>query len=466
MKKENYYDIIKKIDIIIKKKKPNKSDFHFIYECFQDISYYRYFFKKFDNPVWFDYLNKFKVFADIPEPQLTEDGKNIEYPRWWPGQYLIKVADKIPDKVLELLKRIKADNHQALIDIIQIVINLPVKYSKQLLPQIEKWINIQNIGAITLLDKMIVDLLYKFITEKELDTSLELFSILIKPKKGERENAKVQFKSYYLQKIFEEVLPKLIDQRCKHVLNIITKRLKEAISIENKNNIRKDGSFLWRPAIEDSDQNWTFDEIKGILAVVLRNVLYQFVKKFHSKANKVIEGYLKENYSIFNRIAIHTIRVCNIDNMAKNLLIKKENLHQVEIYHEYFILVEEKFNILNSNQKKIFIKWILEGPVRKLLKKMSDEEFKHYTRRWQIRVLTMLKKYLEKDKDLKKYKHLLKDYKDDFLKIEHPAFLSYHTSWSGPTSPPPSGVPPGSSNPISSVISPRTYFATCLIAFV
>ncbi len=46
----------------------------------------------------------------------------------------------------------------------------------------------------------------------------------------------------------------------------------------------------------------------------------------------------------------------------------------------------------------------------------------------------MLKEHIEKDDDLKEFRYILDEYKDDFKGIVHPDFLSYHTSWHGPTS--------------------------------
>lgn len=398
-----------------------------------------YFFAHLDKPGWFDFLDELKVFDDIPGPQATEDGQYIQYPPWWPGQYLIKVADKIPEKVAEVLKKIKTENQTALSYAMQAVLKMPVNISKELLPLVDKWLDIKYRGSI---DRYSTELFDKFVNEKEYDTSLRLLDILSKPIKGKRQEVEFRVKSRTYKKLTKN-LSELIEYKGMEVLTIVEKRLKEAIYLEyGEKEVKSGGSSTgWRPAIEESEQNWREDEIKDMLLIILRDILSRLAVKSPRKAKETLERYLKEGYSIFRRLAIHIVRVCDFDELAINLLTERDNLDRYEIYreiyHEFFKLMEDKFGKLNSEQKKRIISWIIEGPAKESLKIEDDKEFLRYKRIWQARRLLMLKKHLEKDKDLEEFQSLVDEYHDEFSKIEHPDFLTFHTpSWVvGPASP-------------------------------
>lgn len=397
--------------------------------------YEKYYFQNFDKENWFDLLEKKKIFSHIAEPKTSIDGKYIEFPIWWPGLYLVKVADKIPDKVLSVIEKVKTENCSAIDECSQAILKMPDKFiadnHKRIIDLFDKWLDAKFIGR----SKYDVDDLFdRLIKYGCYDGTLLLLDRLSKVKE-DKGNLIFRFEVYYYKEIIKKHLAKLLDYDPIALLSIIEARLKEAISVELKGKAYvKDYSVGWRPAIEDNPQNWSFDEPRDILTEALRDILNKIVVSRPSDSRGIIERYLKEEYSIFIRLAIHSISSSGFNDIVRIVITDRGNLNNHEIHHEFFKLVEIKFNTLNASEKKQFINEILTMPLKEIVRDPSEETAKRYHKIWQAQRFAMITKYLETDTDIKEFKYLLNDYRDELSKLDHPDYTSYSTSWTGPTS--------------------------------
>jgi hypothetical protein len=408
-------NIITKQDIIILLSKPVQ---------------YEYFFKHLDKPKWFDYLsNELKVFDAIPKPEFTDDGEYTQFPPWWPGLYLEKVADKIPDKVFNVIMKIETNNIDAHVHCAKAILNMPTGFVKEKLKEIitllDKWLD--SIYPSYVHD-LVIDLFKKFIDMKFYDETCRLFDILSKMKRNKIQGIEFRIESYYYDEIIKKHLPKLIQKRPFVILDIIDKRFREALNLDNGELVKTTSEF-WRATIEDTDQTWGHGT-KYRLFVVLRDSMEKVAEIDSKKTVGIVERYLKDEYLIFVRLAIHIIRESKFDNLAVSILTDKNNLYESEIFHEYALLMQERFSVLNATQKNQLIDWILKGPIRDDLK--DDPKL---SRRWIARWLFIIKKHLETDMEIANKKYLIDKYSKDFKKIKHPTLLSYTRTFTGPRSP-------------------------------
>ena len=393
---------------------------------------YEYFFKNLDKPNWFDYLLKLNVFHEIPSPRLIDDGQYIQFPPWWPGKYLIKIADRIPEKVLSVIEKVKTENGSAIDDCSRAIVNMPDKfiavYHNKIVALYDKWINTKYAATV----KYDVDNIFnKLIRCGCFEGALKLLDILSKVKK-EKDTIKLRYEIYYYKEILKKYQSKLAEYNPILLLTIIEAKLKDAIKLETESEQEGDHSIVWRPFIEDSPQNYDFDEPKDIFVDILRDVLYSTLLNKPDDAKKVVEKYLKDAYSIFRRLAIHIIRLSNFDDLIKNLLTDESNLSKSEIDHEFFKLVEDKFGVLNSNQKKQFIKSMIAISMKEIARqRLVDKGAEKYKAWWLVPRLRAIKNYLEKDEDVKEFRYLLDSYNSQFAQTDK-SYVS--TSWVGPTS--------------------------------
>lgn len=390
-------------------------------------SNFEYFIRNVEDPAWFDTLNKdMKTFSHIPEPKQTKDGKYIQFERWWPAQYLIKVADKIPEKVAGILTLVKTDNRFVIDDAMQAILKMPVWVSKTLLMTISQWFNAKYRG---LIDHYSIELFQKFLSEKEYEGAVKLFDILatVVPEKVHGES--FRYEVYHFKELQSKHLPKLIEARAKEVLCIAEKWLKTAIKI-NKGDSKTDFSTLWRSAIEPHPQNWDHNDVKDILADVVRDALATLCRVDPPDGEKTITAYLTEGYSIFRRIALHVLRVTDVNKaLTKNIIKDKKYLSEHDLRHEFLFLVREKIDFLTEEEKNEFFASILRVITPAEEKRENPEKL---SRHESFKILSVLKSSLSGRDDLFRILSVLEKV---FGEEEYPDIEAPHFSWSGPESP-------------------------------
>lgn len=389
---------------------------------------FRYFLTHLDKPGWFEFMrDELKVFESIPKPELIDDEQYVQFPPWWPGKYLIKVAGKIPDKVFAVIKRTETDNISALADCAQAILNISPEFLKEnvtgIVSLFDKWLDFEYTGYIV---DVAIDLFKKYFDLEFYNETCKFFDILSKTKKTESRGFQFRIEMFYLEDLLNKYLPKLTENKHIKVLQIIENRFRETLQSNEGN---KQYSTFYRPTVEDSSETWRHDA-RDLLFEILRDTHQAITKLKPKESKKIIIKYLDEKDTIFERLAIHTIRFSDFNGLASTILINKDNLHRRDIYHEFVLLMKDKFRVLNTEQKTQFITWILEGP-----KKDNEEDFEIYKRFWQARRLLLLKDHIKEDEDLKKFRYLLDEYRDEFKKIDHPDLLSYSTTFVGPRSP-------------------------------
>ncbi|MCX5751215.1 MAG: hypothetical protein NT099_06080 [Candidatus Saganbacteria bacterium] len=421
-----FYKTIEELDRLTGIKKPSKEATQKLLRIIDSKpEYCEYCFRNCDNPAWFEPL--YGVILNIPVPKEMKEEGTIQFPNWWPGQYLLKVADKIPDKVATVLKDIETDNWVALSTAMEIILKLPsLAHAKTLLPTIDKWLDTKYAES-SLIDKYAIDLMAKFAEAGDFDGLFELFKILSKPVKAQKRHKGLRIDIYHYNKyIKEQYFPVLIKEKCKDVIELIEHNLKEAILLEDKK-LKNDVSTIWRPAIEDNPENYTFNDLKDIFLEMLRDALVELAKPKPEAIKDKIEQYLVSEYGILRRLAIHLIRVCIIKDYLAQVLVNRDNLDDRVIYHEYYLLAKENFGSLSNAGQEQVADWILAGP--------QEEKDEKYVRPWCYRRLQMIKEYVDTLPQKEILEKRLKEYGAEYAKEEHPDLLSHRTSWVGPESP-------------------------------
>lgn len=68
-------------------------------------------------------------------------------------------------------------------------------------------------------------------------------------------------------------------------------------------------SSIWRPAIEEHEQNRPHEDVEHVLIDAFRNSLDGFVENSHEHSNELVAALLKSNFTTIARIGIHTFNV-------------------------------------------------------------------------------------------------------------------------------------------------------------
>lgn len=247
---------------------------------------------------------------------------------------------------------------------------------------------------------------------------------------------------YSLERI-AKLCKTLTQQDTDSMLKSLEAMLLRAIEIESESTGYDVGvANWWRSTIESSDQN-SLHDYKDHLLDLIRDCSEQVVSSGAEQAKKLISYYLSSDKPILRRLSLHLIRLQSSSqlDLVSNELILAKNYSDLSIHHEFFLLLEAAFPLLNDSLKHRAELLILSGPpaeeteeyVRRriehfgnnesgfTIEKASDDYRDHWilTRLWMIR------------------QHLSSLGKKDLERLvaakgepEHPAYLSW-TSGAG-----------------------------------
>ncbi|MHC4619264.1 MAG: hypothetical protein ACYTEQ_16085 [Planctomycetota bacterium] len=222
--------------------------------------------------------------------------------------------------------------------------------------------------------------------------------------------------------VAQELVP-FLEQRPLEVLKLVQRNLERTITIEGGPD--HDFSSIWRPAIEAHEQNRGHGEIKELLVIAARNALHSVTESMPEQGKAVAQVYLKHPYSIFRRLAIHSIR-CNLllwPDLVEYLFTDPRFLDDTQIYHEYWLLMNIAYDSLSTSIKNDFADCLIsklpEGEI-------EDDEQYHSQRYWVHRRLWAIRESLSSDE----HRRLQSELEEEYGEPDHASLLSYMTvSW-------------------------------------
>lgn len=202
---------------------------------------------------------------------------------------------------------------------------------------------------------------------------------------------------------------------------IFLDRLRDVFGKQGRNS----ASCLSRPAIEDHDQNHSWDGPTNRFVEGLRDILLAWVDHDAPAAKQYILGLLKDKTEIVRRIGIHLLN--QRWNTLKDIYptVLDSNLFDQGHLHEFYGLLNNHFAMFAETEKAATIEAIRQIPTQNV---QDDPEYylKYVQRKWLSAIAG--KGFLPADKW---YEELQSD--NSLGKLhEHPDFLTYMESWSGP----------------------------------
>ena len=170
----------------------------------------------------------------------------------------------------------------------------------------------------------------------------------------------------YNENILKNVLSELVLAAPKEILVFLCTLLERAVEIKIASG--KDLSCFWHATVEDHPQNKGRDVINYLVTAV-RDVIEK-VANSTQDVEEVISILHKRNGTIFERIALHTLRVRFV--LAKTLAIEamltEELCRDAVVKHEYSLLLREGFKELKRTEQEVILGWIMAGcPVPRLM---------------------------------------------------------------------------------------------------
>jgi hypothetical protein len=336
----------------------------------------RYLFGGLDKSTWFGSLKK-QGFLDF-DTSL----ENEVYPQI---TYLIKVADKLPQEVLEVMMAVETDDPWLLRQFCDAAMKMPKAQCEVWAKRVRGWIESERGSRGTTLMYAMSKFVAHLIDESS-EESFELSAVILdisEPVEDRYEKYSVRMDSYRYEKYLSEIIPRLAVLDSKRTANLLATLINDVIRLHWSNMFPDgDGSHVfWLPAIEDHTQNKTH-YIEGSIAIALRQVIERGIDG-GDPLSDWLEWLEKCNSLVYTRMSIHLVRRFGSDEISRCWLLNKDLFEHSAVLHEYLLLLRDSFERLSTVDQENILEWIDAIPVSESVPeeyRVQNQVFKKYRR--------------------------------------------------------------------------------------
>jgi len=441
---EPFFTRLKKIDEIIKRG-PESCDFvRDIEPLFIEEESKKHFFYEIKDSGWLKILISGGQYISAPKVFKDNETETLLYPSWPEANYLIHLASTEPEKVINIVKHLpETENFKVHDRLVDIALVIPPSFASDWVMKYAKWIEKQVPLPLLLPDKLgklishlshgkqkkaaikLAKSILAILPDPERDEIIEKRSFLRSPKPH------LRFKRWNYEKIFEKHIPNLANIAGLETLEMVCGLLDDSIRLSRieKNNI-EDYSDIWRPAIEDHNQNMRHGDIRDILVSGVRNVAESIIEK---EGKHVFDVLNKRKRKIFKRIELFLRQKwSDIDPKGTEKIISDiRGFNDNTLHHEYFHLLKNQFDKQSKKIQKAYLQFIEQGIAIKkqewldYIKDSSDVDLSQmssekYGRIWQYRKLVPIKNFLNLE-----WQKTFQGLQKEFEELEHIDFKSY-----------------------------------------
>lgn len=399
-----------------------------------------YFFNELTSPEWIPLLEEAGLLTDPPGPIETESG--AMFPFWPVSRYLVRVADRAPEGAADVLYRAhESRNPRVWWDTVDALAKMPADATARFVPSIKRWVHHSwRLG----LDVSTAKLIEHLVTENARESALELgtnLARLVPPGDWNEEEPWAPLDNYDYGELVPPTARRLAAFGLEAIFALVGE-LEEFLSIrhpEEHNGRHADLSFIWRPAIENHEQNWDHDR-ESKLVQAIRDGMEGVLGQSPDSTEEAVRRLLDDKWPVVRRLGLHLLieHGDRVPELVERALTDRDLMDDDHHRHELYRLAAERFAELAGPAKRIFVENVRSVATAdgEAAAKRHDGEGRHVDpavirdvliRRWLSAVADDLE---EADQvELAAMAERLGEPE------AHPDFPSYHTSWMGSTSP-------------------------------
>jgi hypothetical protein len=193
----------------------------------------------------------------------------------------------------------------------------------------------------------------------DVDEDEESFDIAFPPE------ARPRFDVYDFQRVLKENVPDLVDAGGVDALVILEGALDAAIDLSEREprEASEDYSWIWRPAIEDHEQNHD-RTAKDFLVSAVRDASVRLVDRSQLPLRDVLESLEGRRRTIFKRLALYLLTLfpaAEVD-LLRGRLLDTGLFDDPGVAHEFGTLLRSGFRHLDSQDQETLLATIQAGP--------------------------------------------------------------------------------------------------------
>ena len=294
-------------------------------------------------------------------PSARREGDGIWFPPWAGSRFLARIAGESPVEVCRAIEAIPdTDNVSVHEDFVDAALAMPAEISAQLVPKAKHWIQSgQRFAVPQKLGRLVIHLARGGQVESAFDLADDLLALRSKDQLALTDEDGLAyapepeplFDTWDYGEILKNVLPSLADIDGERTLSLATTLLDEALRIsaaleENPSSTTEDLSYIWRPSIEDHEQNWS-GEGKDLLVVGVRNVLSVVVENDSASTESLVRDLLSRPWRVYHRLALYLLdrHGEHTPEVVQEVLADPDLIDELGVRHEFGLLMEHRFRL-------------------------------------------------------------------------------------------------------------------------
>jgi hypothetical protein len=399
------------------------------------------------DPSWLEPLESVGYFRD--RPSTGNESGTAANPFWPVSRYLRKVAKETQGnlRIAQTLYRILSfmpspDTYAIVRDMIDISISLPREMLRGVVPIIQRILSSSDNVEFVNVSELIISL-----TENnDISPALRLFATIFAVFRKSSDTSRSNFPSpaiafmdnWHYREEMGKCLPPLMDRGGMRFLEHLCQLLDEHMRIDAKDKFQgpDDYSYIWRPAVEEHEQN-TYDDPRDTLITAIRDCATFISARTPSQFPEIIEMMDSQQWFVFTRIMLYLLAESPVAprEMIAKYATEPYLFSEVGVRHEYSILLKNRFNLLSTDQQGTIFAIIENGPdqtsftahvQRNFNRPASQDERTSYQHRWQYDWLSYIQADLPSD-----WRSRFEDLKREIGDIDDPSFPVYRSSGAG-----------------------------------
>ena len=410
---------------------PTIDDVHRILALTKSPDELDFFYDQLTSPDWIPALRQAGLFAEPPRPVQQSGG--IAFPGWGLSRYLVRMAPRAPLLVADVLGDLEqTDNPRVQNDVVEALLGLPPDLAERLTPTVGRWIHHPyRLGLARPVAQLAESLLAAGLRAAGLEL-LASCAALIPPISWSETELWLPLEDYE----YGQYLPGLARSAAAFGLEggeILARELERYLAAEHPEDegpSPRDYSLVWRPAIEDHEQNEDFDRHAKLL-VGVRDAYVAAIERDQTLVAAAVGDLLGRSWAALKRVGLFLLSRYGHDNLdlVGAALTDDTLFGDVDVHHEFYRLASEYFQLAAPTIQARYLELVDEVAARAT----EDDPTEQGERRrlWWIR--NRLGAIVDglPNESRARYDAIALEYPAE----PHPDFLTYHTSWTGPTSP-------------------------------
>ena len=442
--KDRFLEPLREIDRLLEIAQPAAKDAAFLRNNIPNNAIFLgHFFDKCKSPAWLIHLEKAGFFKTPPR-----DG------RWPEAGYLARMArdESTAELVAQIMGGIpESENRLVRAELLEGIVNLPAKDAAVLMNRIEYWIEAET-SAFILPD--FGGLIRKLAAANEIASAIRLTRLLLDvkaPTRQEQPEAEDVFSSepriksdlWNYEQVLKKDVPELAKAAGLRAIALLCDLLSAAIRFSLRNpeqNVPNDVSCVWRPAIEDHEQN-QIPELKSLLTEAIRDTALTALRSGQVTLAQTIDLLETQTppWRIFQRLAMYLlVETAGTPGLVEKYLLNRELFGDSDCRHEYARLLESRAGEIARKSVRDILSWIEDAPGPEEFKKgaglwghvLSSEDAAKARRAWQRDRLAWFGPALPDE-----WKARYQDLVAELGEPKHPDLSRHVSSYVGPSTP-------------------------------